>query len=77
MQTIIDISDSHAKRLKDIATEQKISESRLMQQIIVKWLQQQPAPLPNDNIKKGFGLWADNTNVSDGVSYQNQIRNEW
>ncbi len=77
MQTTISLPEIQLKQLRDLATDKKISESHLIQQIISKWLEQQPKVEVNQNIRKGFGLWQDNADVVDGLSYQKQLRSEW
>ncbi len=32
---------------------------------------------PNKALQDAFGLWADNAEVTDGLSYQQQLRDEW
>lgn len=75
MQAVIEIPEIKAQYIKQLAKQRNLSEVELMQQAIDDWLQQQSQQKHSSRV--GFGLWKDNEAVTDGVSYQNQIRAEW
>lgn len=75
MQLLINIADNEAQNLKHLAILRQTSENLLVEKAISDWLKKQTAsPHP---MREAFGIWKNNPNITDGLAYQQQLRDEW
>lgn len=75
MQTVIRLPDTHAEQIIALARKQKLSEGAVIESIVKSWLETNIHQTSDK--ASAFGLWQDNAAVTDGLSYQNQLRDEW
>ena len=74
MRTLVDIPDEDIKKLDALASKAKRSRAAAIRDAVKLYLAQ------NDNskdwIERGYGYWADRTDIGDGVEYQRAIRED-
>ena len=73
MRTLIDLGETEAKALDDLAKEDKRSRAALIREAIENYLAQRKTP--SASLDDAFGLWGDRT--VDGLDYQRRMRDEW
>lgn len=71
MRTIIDVPDEIIESLDRVSGAEKRSRAALIREAISDYLRVKSV-LP---VEAAFGLWKQNP--TDGVRYQNDLRNEW
>lgn len=73
MRILADIPDDDIARLDALALRQKRSRAAAIREAVRLYLAQNAE---NDWIERGFGYWADRTDIADGVEYQRSIRED-
>ena len=71
MRTLVDIGDKEIRALDQLATEQKVSRAALIRQAVKELLARKTQETSGD----AFGLWG--KSAKDGLSYQQELREEW
>lgn len=71
MRTLVDIGDAQLRALDEIAATAKVSRASLIRKAVSDYLDQNNRQLGAD----AFGLWGERK--TDGLRYQDDIRNEW
>lgn len=71
MRTVIDVSDEMIQSLDRVSGAEKRSRAALIREAIAEYLRMKSV-LPAES---AFGIWK--ANKTDGVHYQNDLREEW
>ncbi|MDN5869151.1 MAG: ribbon-helix-helix domain-containing protein [Nitrococcus sp.] len=70
MRTIVDFPEKELQAIKALAKREQISQAETIRRAVRQYLDlHQPQPS-----EEAFGVWA---NRSDGLSYQEALRQEW
>ncbi|RDH41719.1 CopG family transcriptional regulator [Zooshikella ganghwensis] len=72
MRTLVDIPDNQIDDLAKICEAEDISRAELIRQAIADFVEKKKRVEVN-----AFGLWAKADKPVDGLTYQEQIRDEW
>ena len=71
MRTLIDIPETHLRKLTTMSKLRNVSRAHLVRTAISEYLQHDK----EDSLDALFGIWADRN--MDGLQYQEQMRREW
>ncbi|WP_064710109.1 CopG family transcriptional regulator [Rhizobium bangladeshense] len=71
MRTLVDIGEPEVKALDRLAQREKMSRAALIRKAINDFLDRNNADIEAE----AFGLWGDRK--VDGLTYQENMRNEW
>lgn len=74
MRTLVDIPDEDIEKLDALASRSKRSRAAAIREAIRLYLAQQGDD--RSWIDRGYGLWADRTDILDGVEYQRAMRED-
>lgn len=70
MRTIIDLPEDELRAVKALAKREKLSQAEIVRRAVRLYLETRPPEID----PQAFGLWRGR---SDGLSYQQQVRDEW
>ena len=73
MRTLVDIPDEDIEQLDALAAKGKRSRAAAIREAIKLYLVRNS---DNDWIERGYGYWADRTDIRDGLEYQLAIRED-
>lgn len=73
---LADLSDDDIKWLDTRAAEQGKSRASVLREAVSAYKAQSPAAGNKSWIERGFGYWADRTDIGDGVEYQRAMRED-
>ncbi len=73
MRTLVDIPDEDIAKLDEIAARSKRSRAAAIREAVKLYLVQTSG---NDWIERGYGYWADRTDIGDAVEYQRAMRED-
>lgn len=73
MRTLVDIPSEDIERLDALAAREKRSRAATIREAIKLYL---VSNSNNDWIDRGYGLWANRTDILDGLEYQYAIRQD-
>ena len=73
MRTLVDIPEEDIAQLDALASRDKRSRAATIRDAVKLYLVQNHG---NDWIERGYGYWADRTDIGDGVEYQRAIRED-
>ena len=71
MRTIVDIPDNVIATLDNVGNKEQRSRAAIIREAVDCYLKEHYV---NDS-SAAYGIWKDN--ITDGVEYQRNIRNEW
>jgi Arc/MetJ-type ribon-helix-helix transcriptional regulator len=74
MRTLVDIPDEDIEKLDALAAKGKRSRAAAIREAVKLYLVQK-----GDNlswIERGYGLWADRSDIPDGLEYQRAMRED-
>jgi predicted transcriptional regulator len=71
---LADLPDEDIERLDAIAAREKRSRAAALRDAVRLYLVQKADP--KDWIERGYGYWADRTDIGDGVEYQRAMRED-
>jgi len=71
MRTIVDIPKQQIEALKTLSEQEGLSRAELMRRAVAEYLSRHQGEAG----EAAFGLWRDHPR--DGVSYQDELREEW
>lgn len=71
---LADIPDEDIEKLDALAARSKCSRASAIREAIKLYLVSKADP--KDWIERGYGYWADRTDIGDGVEYQRAIRED-
>jgi hypothetical protein len=74
MRILTDIPDEDIEKLDALAKRQGKSRAAEIREAVKLYLVQNADN--NDWIERGFGYWADRTDIGDGVEYQRAMRED-
>lgn len=74
MRILTDIPDEDIEKLDALAKRQGKSRAAEIREAVKLYLVQNANN--NDWIERGFGYWADRTDIGDGVEYQQAMRED-
>jgi predicted transcriptional regulator len=74
MRILTEIPDDDLKELDALASKKKSSRAAAIRDAVRLYLVHNADN--NDWIEKGFGYWADRTDIGDGVEYQRAMRED-
>ncbi len=72
MRTIIDLPEQTVAQLDDIKSSEGVSRNELVKRAVTMLLKTYDKPEVN-----AFGLWGKEAQQQDGLTYQQNIRDEW
>ncbi len=73
MRTLVDIPDEDIAELDALAAKSKRSRAAAIRDAVKLYLVRNSN---NDWIERGYGYWANRTDIGDGVEYQRAIRED-
>lgn len=73
MRTLVDIPDEDIAELDALAAKNKRSRAAAIRDAVKLYLVRNSN---NDWIERGYGYWANRTDIGDGVDYQRAIRED-
>jgi metal-responsive CopG/Arc/MetJ family transcriptional regulator len=73
MRTLVDIPDEDIEQLDALAAKSKRSRAAAIRDAVKLYLVRNSN---NDWIERGYGYWANRTDIGDGVEYQRAIRED-
>ena len=73
MRTLVDIPDEDIAELDALAARSKRSRAAAIRDAVKLYLVRNSS---NDWIERGYGYWANRTDIGDGVEYQRAIRED-
>jgi hypothetical protein len=71
MRTVIDVPDEIIRSLDRVSNAEKRSRAALIRDAITEYLRVKSVPAT----EAAFGIWK--SNPTDGIQYQNNLRDEW
>lgn len=74
MRTIVDIPDTQVKFLKQLSEKKKMSRAEIIRRALNNYITEHNKTVTG--YKSAFGSWGE-SNLKDGVSYQQKLRDEW
>ena len=74
VRILTDIPDEDVEKLDALAAKDKRSRAAAIRDAVKLYLVQRAAD--KDWIERGYGYWADRTDIGDGVEYQRAIRED-
>jgi predicted transcriptional regulator len=74
MRTLVDIPADDIEKLDALARRHKRSRAAAIREAVKLYLAQKGDN--KDWIERGYGYWADRTDIGDGVEYQRAIRED-
>jgi metal-responsive CopG/Arc/MetJ family transcriptional regulator len=74
MRVLADIPDEDLERLDALAAKEKRSRASAIREAVKLYLVQKAEN--QDWIERGFGYWADRTDIGDAVEYQRAMRED-
>lgn len=74
MRVLADIPEDDLKKLDALASREKRSRAAAIREAVKLYLVQKGGN--NDWIERGYGYWADRSDIGDGVEYQRAIRED-
>lgn len=73
MRTLVDIPDEDIAELDALAAKSKRSRAAAIRDAVKLYLVRNSN---NDWIERGYGYWANRTDIGDGVEYQRSVRED-
>lgn len=73
MRTLVDIPDDRIEALAEISQRENRSRAALVREAVDDLI----AKRRRDAQTNAFGLWKDRAEVTDGLSFQEELRAEW
>jgi hypothetical protein len=73
---LADLPDEDIQWLDARAAEQGKSRAAVLREVVSAYRSRSPAGGNRDWIERGYGYWADRSEIGDGVDYQRAIRDD-
>ena len=73
---LADIPEEDIKWLDELAAEQGKSRAAVLREAVSAYKAKVPGRSNKGWIERGYGYWADRTDIGDGVEYQRAIRED-
>ncbi len=77
MRTIVDLPEPNVQELDAHAKALGISRTEAVRRSVALYLQTLQTAAPAAAEPDVFGLWADRTDIGDGLDYERNMRREW
>ncbi len=72
MRTLVDIPEKQVHELAKICSAEKLSRAEVIRRAISEYVNKKQKTEVD-----AFGLWAKESDVIDGLEFQEKLRNEW